>query len=599
MDVGDTATYSITGGNDAAQFILTSTGELSFRSALNFEIPSDFDGDGIYQVEITADDGKGGTNIQLVSVTVTDGIDMPVGLPGIIGIVVEDEILTADTSAISDEDGLGVYRYQWLRDGSVITDATENTYILGDADVTHQISVQVTYIDGNGTLEGPLTSQLTAAVENVNDPSTGRPRIVGIVTEDQTLQVDTSDLGDNDGLGSFRYQWYRDGSPIDGATESEYVLGDDDVSQPISVQLSYTDFYGNEESTLMSAATAAVVNVNDAPVIASSSTVDASENQSSVFTVTATDVDHGDILSFSITGGADGGKFSISSNGELEFVNPQDFENFAGTNADGSYSVEITVVDKAGARDVQTISVTVTDVNDTPTISSIEVAPTDDSSSAVIEVDENIETLADEPAGEVTKEGVVGQPTTEQVGLNLGGLIEDAPVSLAAEKVSGRSDEPQQERSIEDQGVGYKAVPLKFIDLTQLDMVHHSVDLEIPVRVAKAASSVSFVKELNQLNRDLDKAFQEDKEHYQLRSELIVGSTLSITAGIVSWLLRGGALLASFMSSVPLWKQLDPLPILGAEAKKRKELKDREDDDTEDDKKDNQVEDIFDDEGSK
>ena len=258
------------------------------------------------------------------------------------------------------------------------------------------------------------------------------------------------------------------------------------------------------------------------------------------------------------------------------------------------------MVDNAGAEDVQTISVTVTDVNDTPTISSIEVAPTDDSSSAVIEVDENIETLADEPAGEVTKEGVVGQPTTEQVGLNLGGLIEDAPVSLAAEKVSGRSDEPQQERSIEDQGVGYKAVPLKFIDLTQLDMVHHSVDSEIPVRVAKAASSVSFVKELNQLNRDLDKAFQEDKEHYQLRSELIVGSTLSITAGIVSWLLRGGALLASFMSSVPLWKQLDPLPILGAEAKKRKELKDREgEDDTEDDKKDNQVEDIFDDEGSK
>ena len=58
--------------------------------------------------------------------------------------------------------------------------------------------------------------------------------------------------------------------------------------------------------------------------------------------------------------------------------------------------------------------------------------------------------------------------------------------------------------------------------------------------------------------------------------------------------------MASFMSSVPLWKQLDPLPILGAEAKKRKELKDREgEDDTEDDKKDNQVEDIFDDEGSK
>jgi len=350
----------------------------------------------------------------------------------------------------------------------------------------------------------------------------------------------------------------------------------------------------------MSTATAPVVNINDAPVIVSSSLVDASENQSSVFTVTATDVDHGDILSFSITGGADGGKFSISANGELEFVNPQDFENFDGTNADGSYSVEITVLDKAGAMDVQTISVTVTDVNDTPTISSIEVSPTDDSTSSVIDVEEDIETLIEESVGEVTEEGVVGQPTPEQAGLDLGGLIEDAPVSLAAEKAQGRSEESQQERSIEDRGVGYKAVPLKFIDLTQLEMVHHSVDSEQPARVAQAVRNVSFVKELNQLNRDLDKAFQEDKDHYQLRSELIVGSTLSITAGIVSWLLRGGALLASFMSSVPLWKQLDPLPILGAEAKKRKELKDRDDDDeTEDDQKDKQVEDIFDDEDSK
>ena len=43
-----------------------------------------------------------------------------------------------------------------------------------------------------------------------------------------------------------------------------------------------------------------------------------------------------------------------------------------------------------------------------------------------------------------------------------------------------------------------------------------------------------------------------------------MGSTASLTVGIVSWVLRGGALLASFMSTVPLLNKFDPLPILKA-----------------------------------
>ena len=46
--------------------------------------------------------------------------------------------------------------------------------------------------------------------------------------------------------------------------------------------------------------------------------------------------------------------------------------------------------------------------------------------------------------------------------------------------------------------------------------------------------------------------------------EIIVGSTASLTVGIVSWVLRGGALLASFMGTVPLLNKFDPLPIVKA-----------------------------------
>ena len=40
-----------------------------------------------------------------------------------------------------------------------------------------------------------------------------------------------------------------------------------------------------------------------------------------------------------------------------------------------------------------------------------------------------------------------------------------------------------------------------------------------------------------------------------------------MTTGFLVWLLRGGTLLASLMSIAPVWKQLDPLPILTADMK--------------------------------
>ena len=49
-------------------------------------------------------------------------------------------------------------------------------------------------------------------------------------------------------LGSFSYQWLRDGSAISGATSSTYSLTSDDVSAAVSVRVSYTDGQGTAES---------------------------------------------------------------------------------------------------------------------------------------------------------------------------------------------------------------------------------------------------------------------------------------------------------------------------------------------------------------
>ncbi|MGP1384445.1 MAG: SwmB domain-containing protein, partial [Thainema sp.] len=71
---GDTLSYFIAGGVDAALFSIDeNTGELSFATAPDFEIPGDNGGDNVYNVSVTVSDGnEGGSVTQDLSISVVD-----------------------------------------------------------------------------------------------------------------------------------------------------------------------------------------------------------------------------------------------------------------------------------------------------------------------------------------------------------------------------------------------------------------------------------------------------------------------------------------------------------------------------------------------
>ena len=99
------------------------------------------------------------------------------GAPTISGTVRAGETLTADTSGITDADGLTnvTFSYQWLADDADIQDATGSTYTLTDDDVGKAISVRATFTDNAGNEES-LTSEATAEVEARPDsPDTDAP----------------------------------------------------------------------------------------------------------------------------------------------------------------------------------------------------------------------------------------------------------------------------------------------------------------------------------------------------------------------------------------------------------------------------------------
>ena len=78
-DVGQTLSYSISGGADASKFTIGSTtGALSFVTAPDFELPTDAGGNNVYDVIVQVSDGHGGIDTQAIAVTVQNVADVTI-----------------------------------------------------------------------------------------------------------------------------------------------------------------------------------------------------------------------------------------------------------------------------------------------------------------------------------------------------------------------------------------------------------------------------------------------------------------------------------------------------------------------------------------
>ena len=229
------------------------------------------------QLGIGVNKGRVNASARLYYITVRSQNSLATGAPTIGGIAQVGQTLKADTSGISDTDGLTnvAYSYQWLADDNVIGGATNTTHTLQAAEAGKVIKVKVTFADEAGYLEY-LTSEATAEVAP-NFPATGGPTITGTVEVGETLTADTSGVADEDGLDNaiFTYQWIRsdgtadlnntaapfqlvptDGSAdldIDGATSATYTVTVTDVDKAIKLRVDFTDDKGGVESLTSSA----------------------------------------------------------------------------------------------------------------------------------------------------------------------------------------------------------------------------------------------------------------------------------------------------------------------------------------------------------
>ena len=159
----------------------------------------------------TSDGGKLSGGLELV-VPGPQENSAATGAPTISGTAQVGETLTANTTGISDADGLAnaSFTYQWLADDADINGATTSSYTPAAADAGKAIKVRVSFTDDAGNAE-TLTSAATAAVAAaavVNPPLTASAR--NVPSSHDGSNSFTFELRFSENMESFSYSTLQD-----------------------------------------------------------------------------------------------------------------------------------------------------------------------------------------------------------------------------------------------------------------------------------------------------------------------------------------------------------------------------------------------------
>ena len=128
--------------------------------------------------------------------------------------------------------------YQWQRDGANISGATQTTYAVTATDVGKALTVKATGTragyDPGTSVSGPITGVLGDAPNATTEVS-----INGANNKVGTTWTLTAPTWDTTGVAT-AYQWYRDATPITGATSGSYKLASLDVGASVTVRATAT-----------------------------------------------------------------------------------------------------------------------------------------------------------------------------------------------------------------------------------------------------------------------------------------------------------------------------------------------------------------------
>ena len=347
-------TFSISG----SELSITSDGVLSFASAPDYETKNS------YTATVTASDGTNLTTQDIV-VSVSDVDEAPI--MGVLSYTVEENQTSIGSVVATDPEGEAV-SFNVSGSELSITSAGVLTFASApDYETKSSYTATVTATDGTSSTD----QSVTVTVTDVDDEAPVFTSSATFSAAENQTAIDTVTATDVDTDNS-AITFTVSGSEL--SITSAGVLSfasapDYETKSSYTATVTATD--GTNSAT--QSITVNVTNVNDnSPAFTSSATFSADENQTSIGTVTATDGDASDSVTFTVSGS----ELSITSAGVLTFVSAPDYETKS------SYTATVTATDGTNSTD-QSITVSVNDVNEAPAFTSLATFSADEKQTSI------------------------------------------------------------------------------------------------------------------------------------------------------------------------------------------------------------------------
>jgi VCBS repeat-containing protein len=341
--------------------------------------PADFETKADYSFTVVATDAVGLTAEKAVTVDVTNANDAPVMTSIDTGTVAENApASTVIYSAVAtdvDADDTRSYSLKAATGDAAavaINASTGAVTLIKPADFETKASYNFIVV---ATDRGGLTAEkaVTVSVTNVNDAPVMTSADTGTVAENApasmviyTVVATDVDVGDTRSYSLKAATGDAAALVINASTGAVTLIKSADFETKASYNFTViaTDKGGLATEK---AVTVSVTNVNDAPVMTSAGTGTVAENAPAstvIYSAVATDVDADDTRSYSLKA-ATGDAAAVAvdaSTGAVTLIKPADFETKA------SYNFTVIATDKAGLTAEKAVTVSVTDVNDAPTL---------------------------------------------------------------------------------------------------------------------------------------------------------------------------------------------------------------------------------------
>ena len=392
--------YSIEGGADQSKFQIHSTsGRLTFVNAPDFEANASAAGNNSYNVivQVTDNGQPSAYDEQNITINVVDGYepaDFDTHLFDSNPIMDEDGVFNPILLSATDSPnnngsiaGYGIHS-QGKNGTATLSGAAGNQFVyVPDGNFT---GTDVVTVEVNNSVGLTTTHDITITVNSVNDlPVFTTPFVINHPENKQdiiTLQAD-------DDNHTVFWSWTDQSITEDTHLQLDKLTGDlrfrihngpdfdANETKTLVRQIRVTDLDGNFTDANF---TIKVVNLNDNPPLSpylfanASSTFNLQENSSFIVDLNASDQDNlfepgFDNVLYSITGGADQARFTVSGQGILSMLPAADFEYPDSADYDNIYQFTLTLYDGlAGgySRDYPVV-VTITDADENaPTITS-------------------------------------------------------------------------------------------------------------------------------------------------------------------------------------------------------------------------------------